>query len=280
MSGGFDPSEIFKHFMGGFGSMFGNDEDIDPFGSFFGHRNNHPYNSPQNGQSIRIQIPTSIEDICNGIHKDIEYDIQAKCSKCNGTGGDGKETCPHCHGTGMIKDVRQSGFTIIQSSHPCQYCGGTGHIIKNKCSKCKGTGYEIKSVKQYVNISAGFDNGYQQLFKGKGYESINNGSNGDLLIECIYQYDTSKYSIQGNNIYEIINIPYYDCILGCTKEVILPTKEKINIKIPEYSKDNTLVKTNKKFGNKSYYYVVKVQMPTYVKNKEKELLKGLQKENS
>ena len=53
MSGGFDPSEIFKHFMGGFGSMFGNDEDIDPFGSFFGHRNNRPYNGPQNGQSIR-----------------------------------------------------------------------------------------------------------------------------------------------------------------------------------------------------------------------------------
>lgn len=279
MGGGFDPSDIFKRFMGGFGSMFEND-DNDPFASFFGRGRRESQNrGPQQGQSIRMQIPVSIDEICNGIHRDIEYNIQAKCSKCNGTGGEGVENCPHCHGTGMITEVQRTGFGIIQNSHPCQYCGGTGKTIKHKCNKCNGTGLETKPVKIRVDIPAGFDNGYQQMFYGKGYESKDGGKNGDLLLEFIYQYDTSKYSVQGNNIYEIIEIPYYDCILGSDKEVTLPNNDKIKIKIPSYSKDNTLIQTNKRFGRMGYIYVVKVKMPTYIRDKEKELLEKIKKEN-
>lgn len=279
MNSGFDPSEIFKHFMGGFGHMFGDEEDDSPFGNFFGHRNTRQNRGPQKGQSIRMQIPVSIEEICNGIHKDIEYNINAKCSKCNGAGGEGIETCSHCHGTGMITETQQYGFSIIQNSHPCQYCGGTGKTMKHKCSKCNGTGFETKTVKQRIDINPGIDNGYQMMFNGKGYESKDGGPIGDLLLDFIYQYDTSKYSIQGNTIYEIVEIPYYDCIIGCEREVTLPNKEKIKIKVQEYSKDNTLIMTNKRFGTKSYCYVVKVKMPTYIKSKEKDLLKEIQKEN-
>lgn len=278
MGGGFDPTEIFKHFMGGFGGF--DDDDFNPFGSFFGGGGRQRQSrGPQQGQSIRMQIPVDIDEICNGIHRDIEYDIQAKCSKCGGTGGDGVETCPHCHGTGMITETHRTGFGIMQNSHPCQYCGGTGQIIKHKCSKCNGSGFEKKTVKHRIDLSGGFDNGYQIMVPGKGYESKNGGTNGDLLLEFIHQYDTTKYSIQGNTIYEIINVPYYDCILGCKMNVTLPTKETITITVPEYSKDNTLIHTNKKFGNKTYCYVVKVKMPTYIRDKEKEQLKQIQKEN-
>ena len=45
MSGGFDPSEIFKHFMGG---MFEND-DNDPFASFFGRGRRQQNRGPQKG---------------------------------------------------------------------------------------------------------------------------------------------------------------------------------------------------------------------------------------
>ena len=279
MSGGFDPSEIFKHFMGGFDSMF--DDDDSPFGTFFNGRRSRQPRGPQPGQSIRMQIPVSIEEICNGVHRDIEYNIQAKCSSCHGTGGDGVETCQYCHGTGMITETQQMGFSIIQNSHPCHYCGGTGKTIKHKCSKCNGTGFETKTVKVHVDINPGFENGYQQMFNGKGYESKDGGHNGDLLLDFIYQYDTSKYSIQGSNIYEIIDIPYYDCILGCkNKEVTLPNNDKIKINIPEYSKNHTLVQTNKRFGRMGYIYVIKVKMPTYIRDKEKELLEQIKKENA
>lgn len=278
-SSGFDPSEIFKHFMGRFGGMFDDNDDNDPFGSFFRRGRTRQPQGPQEGQSIRMQIPVNIDEICNGVDRDIEYNIKAKCNNCNGKGGDGIETCSYCHGTGMITETQRNGFTIIQNSHPCPYCNGTGKTIKHKCPKCNGTGMVNKTVTVHIKENPGFENGSQILLRGKGYESKNGGPNGDLLIDLIYQYDTSKYSIQGNKIYEILELPYYDCILGCKREVILPTKEKITVKVPEYSKDNTLISTNKWFGNMQYYYVVKVKMPTYIRDKEKELLEKIKKEN-
>lgn len=279
MSGGFDPSEIFKHFMGGFGGMFGGDDDS-PFGSFFsGSRRKQ--NQPQKGQSIRMQIPVSIEEILNGVHRDIKYDIKVRCDKCHGAGGDGVESCPHCHGTGMITEVQRTGFGMIQNSHPCQYCGGTGQIIKNKCKECRGTGFKTKEVTVRIDCQPGFENGYQMMFNGKGYESKSaSQQNGDLLIDLVYQFDTNKFAIQGNAIYEIVEVPYYDCILGKELEHILPNGDKAKVKIPEYTKDRTPIDIKKRYGSIKYYIVVNVKMPSYIRKSEKELLENIRKENS
>ena len=275
MSGGFDPSEIFKHFMGGF-SMFDND-DNDPFANFFGRGKRQQQRGPQQGQSIRMQIKVSIEDILNGINRDIEYTIQARCNKCGGIGGEGVEICPHCHGTGMITETKRTAWGIMQNSHPCQYCGGTGQSIKKKCTKCNSTGLINKTVSVHINIPAGFENGYQQLFKGKGYESKDkNGPNGDLLLEFVYVFDQSKYIIKHNAIYEKIDIPYYDCIIGKTIDTKLPNGDKVTINIPEYSDNGTTINTGKNYGYISYYYIISVKMPKYIKKDEKELLKQLQ----
>ena len=227
----FDPTDLFARFMHGFTGFGGGD----PFGDFFGHRRRQQNRGPEKGQSIQMNIPVGIDEILNGVHRDIEYDIQVRCSKCDGTGGDGVQTCPYCNGTGMVTESRRQGFTIYQTSHPCEHCGGTGEMIKNKCSKCNGTGFERKETKVTVNIPGGFDNGYQSFIKGKGYESKDKrGENGDLLLVFIYQIDKSKYIIQDNSVYEKIEVPYYDCILGNTLERILPTGEKIKINIPTY----------------------------------------------
>lgn len=278
MGGGFDPSEIFKHFMGGF-SMFDND-DNDPFANFFGRGKRQQQRGPQPGQSIRMQIKVSIEDILKGINRDIEYTIQARCNKCGGIGGEGVETCSHCHGTGMITETQRTGWGIMQNSHPCQYCGGTGQSIKKKCSKCNSTGLINKTVSVHVNIPVGFENGYQQLFKGKGYESKDkNGPNGDLLLEFVYVFDQSKYMMKHNAIYEKIEVPYYDCIIGKNINTKLPNGDKITINIPEYSDNGTTINSGKRYGYISYYFIVSVKMPKYIKKDEKELLKQLQNIN-
>lgn len=273
--GGFDPEDIFKHFMRDFSDMF---DGNNPFSSFFGRKRKNEYQSA--GQSIKMQIPVSIEEICKGIHKDIKYDINSRCSSCNGIGGDKIETCPYCHGTGMITQTKRFGGQFVQSSHPCQYCNGTGTIIKNKCNKCNGTGFVKKEESVRIDLNPGFNNGYQKYFDGKGYESKIKGlPNGDLILEFIYNYDTSKYSVQGNTLYEIIELPYYNCILGDTIQHKTPDDSTISITIPPYSKDNTLVNTSKTFGSLRYTCVIKVKMPTYINKNEKELLIKLKNEN-
>ena len=279
MGGGFDASEIFKHFMGGFGSMFGEDDD-NPFSSFFSGGRRRHQNKPSRGQSIRMQIPVSIDEILNGVHRDIKYDIKVRCDKCHGVGGDGVDSCPHCHGTGMITEVQRTGFGMIQNSHPCQYCGGTGQVIKNKCTNCGGTGFKTKEVTLRIDCQPGFENGYQMMFNGKGYESKSaSQQNGDLLIELVYQFDTNKFVIQGNAIYEIVEIPYYDCILGKELEYVLPNGDRVKVKIPEYTKDKTPIDLKKRYGSIKYYIVVSVKMPSYIRKSEKELLENIRKEN-
>lgn len=289
MGAGFDASDIFKHFMGGFSNFFGNDDDDnDPFSNFFGRRKQRS-SEPTQGQSIRLRIGVSIEEIMNGVNKDVEYDIEVRCDSCKGTGGDGIETCQYCHGTGMITETHQHGFSIIQNSHPCQYCGGKGQTIKNKCKSCNGKGLKTKTVKQHIKVAAGFENGYQTLIKGAGYQSKNaNYPNGDLLIELIYNVDETKYIIRGKDVYEKISVPYYDCIIGKEIERTLPNGKKVKIKIQEYSKEGTQVVSSGNGlgqgysfqGKGNYIFIVSVKMPGYIKKEERELLQKLQKINS
>lgn len=272
--GGFDAEDMFSRFANMFGGGGG-------FESFFSTENNrrHRNRRPDPGQSIRIQIPVSLEDILNGIDRDIEYDIQARCEKCHGVGGEGVSTCPHCNGTGMITETRRTGFGIIQNSHPCQYCNGTGETVSKTCSSCNGTGMKKKSMKVRVNVSPGFANHHHLYFQYKGYESKSESApSGDLLIEFAYAFNNSNIRIDDNNIYEIIEIPYYDCILGTTTERTLPNNDKVSVRIPEYTSHDKVIFV-KKYGNMNYNFVVKVKMPTYVREKEKELLRELKKEN-
>lgn len=278
--GGFDASEIFKHFMNGFGGMFGGDS---AFEQFFNMGSNGRRSAYQNtkGQSIRMQIPVTIQEVMDGVHKDIKYDIDVRCDKCNGTGGDGVETCPYCHGSGMISETQNFGFQTVKTMHPCAHCKGTGKTIKHKCSECNGTGFKHKEVSVRIDIPGGFDDGYQTLLRGKGYEAKYSGhENGDLLLEFIYRFDTSKYAVKDNTIYEFINVPYYDCILGKDYEHTLPNGDKVKVKIPEYTQDRTIVDTGKRYGVNKYCLFVIVQMPTYLREKEKELLRQIKNENS
>lgn len=274
---GFDASEIFKNFMHGFSF----DDDFDPFGNFFNHhRQTQQPETAQPGKSIRMQVPISIQEIMDGVDKDIRYDIQARCQECHGNGGEGIEICQHCHGTGMLTKTQHTTFGIIQNSSPCPYCQGTGKTMKHVCGHCHGTGLTTKEAKIHVRLNKGVENGHQEIYRSKGYESKDPSMpNGDLLAEFIYQYDQTKFSIQGDTIYELISIPYYDCILGKELEHMLPNRIKTKITIPAYCQDKQPISTGLRFGKLKYSIVIDVKMPTYVNKKEKELLENIRKEN-
>jgi len=269
-NGGFDFGDIFKDFGDIFGGMFGRG------------RQRHDFRDPgrQKGQSIRVQIPVSIEEILNGkINRDIEYPIEVRCPKCHGDGGSGKKSCPHCHGTGMITTTQTSPFGYVQQSHPCQHCHGTGESFEKICSHCNGTGFVKKNVSVHLTTSD-IGHGKNIMFNGNGYESkYKDAPNGDLIIEQVYTFDNSLYAIQGNTIYEKIEVPYYDCILGATIKHKLANNETVDINIPKYSTDGNQIKLNKYFNGMNYIFIISVKLPTYINAKETELLEQIKKEN-
>lgn len=268
---GFDMGDLFKRMMSGFGG-FG-----DMFGDFGGQRNQQ-----QEAQSIQVSIPLTIEDIFNGYDHEIEYDAYVRCDSCSGTGGTGIETCPYCHGTGRVTEVQQTGFGIMQSTHVCNHCNGTGQIIKNKCSKCNGAGVIRKKKRCRVTFSPGVSDGDYKVYSGYGNEGKNAYiKNGNLIAVPRYNIDTKKYAIADNAIYELLDVNYYDCILGATIEHTLPNKKIVKVNIPEYSKDGTQIVLNGEgIRGGKYIFIVKPKLPTYIKEKEKELLQKIKKENS
>ena len=179
----------------------------------------------------------------------------------------------------MVTETKRMGNSIFQTSHPCSHCHGAGTVVEHECPDCGGTGVKKSHKKVSVNIPVGVQNGQQIKIDNAGYESKDpKGENGDLIVTFKYQFDQTKYRVNGTTLYELVDIPYYDVILGCDKDVILPNKEKITVKIPECSKDGQqVVVHNKGISRGNYVLVINVKYPTSISSKEKNALKDIKK---
>jgi len=269
-NGGFSGFSGFEDIMSHMGGSM--------FSDFFGGHSRQNQ-GPQQGKTVQTQYEIGINEIFNGLNTTFEIEVNGRCTKCNGTGGE-TETCSHCNGSGYSIQTRHTGFGVITQQTTCPYCHGTGKIIKKKCPDCNGTG--IKKIKRKINLNIKpfTQNGYIMKFTGMGYESTDpHGLNGDLLIHIVYDIDTSKYAIQGNTIYEKIKIPYYDAILGTKLSVVLPNKTKETITIKPLSQEgDQIVLYNKGINGGNYIYIISIDVPkNSLSSKEKELLNSIKK---
>ena len=259
--GGFSPDDFFDA-MSGRGSRFG------------GFRETH---AP--GATVELRVPVSLEEIYCGGSRKVTYDVNVRCGHCNGHGGTGTKLCPHCKGSGWITEVKSGPWGRSESSTQCPYCHGTGMTVEHECTECNGTGFKKVQKSINVNIPKGVQNGYQQKVAGAGYESKDpKGQTGDLVITFVYSFDQNKYRINGNTLYELVSVPYYDVILGAQMEITLPNKEKVKVNIPKCSKDGQQVTINGKglnFGN--YVLVINVTYPSAITSKEEEALEKIRK---
>lgn len=204
--GGFDFNDIFG--SGGFGDIFG---DI-----FGGGGRSSANNGPRRGASLRAIVHISFEEAVFGCKKEIELTLKDTCKTCGGSGarpGTSPETCPHCHGTGQIRQTQQSMFGMIQNIQTCPHCGGTGKIIRDKCPDCHGSGFTSSRKKIQVDIPAGIDDGQSIRIRDKGEPGVNGGPRGDLLVQVavaphpIFQRD-------GVDIYSSAPVSFAQVALG------------------------------------------------------------------
>lgn len=263
----------------GMGDVFG-----DMFGSFFGNRQ-QPQERVENGTDIRMTVPLTIEEIFNGCKKKLKYSKKVVCPNCHGDGGTGKHVCPHCNGSGMITETQQTGFGIFRNTHPCQYCDGTGFVVDHRCPTCNGSGYVDKENILEIEFPAGMLEGYAIIKEGEGNGTKDKkGAPGNFYAIAKYAFDKAKYKINGLDVTEVIEIPYYDHYLGCDYIVNIPdgTKKKITIPANLFN-GQTLRLANcgiKGYQNGlvgDYYIEVHTILPDKVYYKELELLKEIKK---
>ena len=214
-SGGFgNLNDILNDLFGGaFGGGFGG------FSGFGGFGGGTRQQRVSRGRDIRVRVKLTLEEIANGVEKEISIEKSVPCTECSGKGAKNSsdiKTCPACNGTGEVQRVTNSflGQTITRST--CQQCNGEGKIISNPCRNCSGSGLVRKPIK--VRIPAGVEAGMQLTLQGQGHAAKNNGINGDLLV-VIEEQEHPNLKREGNNLYytKIISVP--DAILGSETEI-------------------------------------------------------------
>ena len=165
--------ELFQHL---FGSRRGGHN---PFGGhdMFG------FNDPRGGHqrqcnNITKTFNITLEDIYNGINKQLKFTVKKYCKKCF-------TTCNGCNGSGVIQQVIQRGPMTQIFQSVCNKCQGQKIMNKQKkdCVECKGSGtYDVEHLAQ-LNMPKGFDN-TNTIFEGLGDQPQTTANlPGNLILE-------------------------------------------------------------------------------------------------
>lgn len=269
--------------MSGF-SGFGGFGGFDPFEmmSEFGFGGGRQRQRVVKGQTMRIVVDVTLEDLYNGVTKTIKYKRQGTCKSCGGSGKGANtriETCSYCGGTGQM--FSQNGF--VQTITTCPHCGGQGKKMINPCPNCNGNGLSVEEVQIDVTIPKGAPNGFQMIAQGHGGAPMNgNGVFGDLVI-LIKEKEHNKFERHDNDLYFDLEIPVVDAILGCNKEVTTIDGKRLTTKISSLIEDGTQIRfggkgmpiyeRNGQFG--SMIGIVRLVMPKSLNEEERSLLNEL-----
>ncbi|HKI54833.1 MAG TPA: DnaJ domain-containing protein, partial [Anaerolineales bacterium] len=170
----------FHDYTSDFGDIF---EEL--FGNLggFGFSTGRSRRSPRRGRDLQMQINLTFEEAVFGVEKEIEFQRDETCSRCDGKGaepGTSPEKCTTCNGQGEVRQVRQTFLGQMVQTATCPTCNGRGETISSPCKTCHGNGLERKTVKKKVQIPAGVDRGTQIRLAGEGGPGTLGGPNGSL----------------------------------------------------------------------------------------------------
>lgn len=277
-----NPMQGFQDF-GSFGDFnFSGFNPFDAFGSFGGGRQRRSQRVPK-GQSMKITMKLTLEEIYNGVKKQIKIKRYKECPTCHGSGlgKNGKVvTCPHCGGTGMEISINGSW----QQMTTCSHCNGTGSIIENPCHECHGNGITLQDEIVEINIPKGSP--YMLSLRGYGHAPLHaKGEYGDLIV-IIAEAEHPTFRRIEDDAYMVLELNVIEALMGAEKTIQTLGGKKLNLKVSQGTVHGTKIKiANEGFArennpnrNGDMYCVVKINLPKELNNREKELLTALQNE--
>lgn len=279
---GMSMDDIFSSFGSIFGDFFGGGGGSFHFGGFNGGGSGRSGRAVSRGSNLRIKVKLTLEEIERGVEKKIKVNKYVPCKSCGGSGarGNSYETCSHCHGTGVVTEMRRSIFGQMQTQSVCPYCGGQGRIIKDKCHDCHGEGIVKSEEIITINIPAGVTDGMQLSMRGQGNAGPNGGVNGDLIIQ-IEEIQHELFERQDNNLFYNAFVTYADAALGASVEI--PTLSgKVRVKIEQGTPSGKVIRLKGKglpdlngYGRGDMLVSINVWVPKSVTKEERAMLEQL-----
>ncbi len=268
---GFDPSTFT-----GFEDLFG-----DLFADFFGtaRSGGRGRSRAQRGGDLRYDLELEFAEAVFGVKKEVSIQRQEACDKCKGSGvapGKSAVTCPGCGGRGQIRF--QQGFFSV--SRTCPNCRGAGSVIKDPCPACHGQGRVAQERKIEVTVPAGVEDGTRIRYAEQGEAGAQGGEPGDLYV-VLHVKEHEFFEREGKDLYCVVPISFPQAALGA--EIKVPTLEgESTLKVPEGTPSGAQFRLRHKgvpslngHGKGDLFVEVRVQTPSKLSKRQKELLKEL-----
>jgi molecular chaperone DnaJ len=268
---GFDPT-VFQDFSDIFGDLFG-------IGDLFGGSGGRRRSRVQRGADLREDLTLEFEQAFFGTETQVTVRRHEACEECHGTGaapGKAPTTCKSCGGRGQVR-YQQGFFSIART---CPTCQGTGSVIADPCLKCKGEGRVLRQRTIDAKVPAGVEDGTRIRFAGSGEVGQFGGPAGDLYV-VLHVKQHPFFARDGNDLHCVVPVSVTQAAMGA--EVRVPTMEGEHaLKIPEGTQPGTTFRVrNKGFpalnshGKGDLYVEVRVQIPTKLNKRQRELLQEL-----
>ena len=278
-------NDLFGGRFGGFGGGFGG---FSGFGGFGGGQS--AGQRVYRGRDIRTSVTLTLEEIANGVEKEVTIERSRPCPDCQGKGTKNSsdiKTCTTCNGSGQVQNITNSIFGRTVAYSTCPQCKGEGQVITNPCRSCNGTGLLRKRETVRVRIPAGVEEGMQITVRGEGHSAPHNGTNGDLLV-VIKEVAHSNLRRNGNNLYYSQAISVTNAILGC--EINVPCLDgNYKLKVEPGTQSGTTVKLRNKglpsvsgygSGRGDLFVQIFVWIPKKLSRDERKALENMQNSDS
>ena len=276
-NGGFsDMNDIFSQFGDVFGDIFGAGG-----GGGFSQQGgrSRSRNAARKGADLRFVTEIELAEVVTGKEQQIEFDTEANCGDCNGTGaakGSKATTCKVCGGAGQV--VRQQGFFTMATT--CHNCSGSGEVIEAPCAGCKGRGRVQAKRKIKVTIPAGVDNGTRLRVVNEGEGGYAGGPNGDLFVEIRVKED-DIFSREGDHVFADLDVPYVQFLLG-GKITTDALDGEVEVDIPRGAKPGDRIKVGGRGmpslrGSRrgDLYFSLSVEFPEKLTEEEDKLIRQI-----
>ena len=261
---GMSMDDIFSSFGSIFGDLFGGGGGFS-FGGFGDARGRGAARPTSRGSNLRIKVKLTLEEIDQGVEKKIKVNKYVPCKTCGGTGARNNsfETCSHCHGTGVVTEVRQSLFGHMQTQSVCP----------------RGWRYNAEDI-MTIKIPAGVSDGMQLSMRGQGNAAPQGGVNGDLIIQ-VEEIPHELFERQENNLFYNAFITFADAAMGASIEI--PTLSgKVRVKIEQGTPSGKVIRLKGKglpdlngYSRGDLLVSINVWVPKSLTKEEKAILSQL-----
>ena len=265
---------------GGPGAGFSDIGDIfeSIFGNAFGGGGRQ---QARRGADLRYDMEIGLDEAFHGKTATIEIEVSQACEPCGAKGaepGTGTRRCNLCGGHGKVR--AQQGFFMVERT--CPTCHGRGEVLEKPCRACRGEGRVDQPQTLEVQIPPGVDTGTRIRLAGKGEAGPHGAPPGDLYI-FIHVRQHAVFEREGTTLFTRVPIAFTTAALGSTITIPGLDGEEHAIDIPagiqsgkQLRKRGAGMPVLQGRGRGDLVIEVKVETPTKLTARQKELLRELQ----